>query len=284
MKINIHDLVEVGLLRLVSPEEFVEACKQNGIIIKNENYWSEEGRLNFVEFETGEVKIHYQVCGLFAGDEYIIFPKNTPKQLIDKILAVLQLVLAENLVQHHNREVGFIMTPSELVAKLDNSTLDYRNKELNKTKTKIDEALLVLKGKKSYFDSLLKDYKPPKTLGEAIFHIALTLQVVEDTVSECLDTKDKRLKYLVKEYLEWKIKTTGFETLYDSFEDKVKTSYEGLSTKTERGWGELTTKEKVEFSYLKKAISNRKLIEKTIIEGNKILPLLNNKLKTVEVT
>jgi len=278
LMVNIHDVISCGLLRMVGPRQLVEVLKQNGVPIKNKNFWSEEGRLNLGDFEVDGLKIHYQVCGLFAGDEYIVFPKSTPKKLVDKVLAVLQLTIAEEMIPHHNRDIsGFVVTPNELVAGAEGNLTSYRDKELTKANNYISEAKRVLDGEISYFDGLLKNYKRSKTLGEALLNMSLHMITVENFVKS--NIKEKTMAYLVESYFDWKTKTTGFEDLHKSFEEKIPSDYECLSTSPQRGWGKLDKRQKQELKHLKKAVDNPKLIEEAVKIGNKLLPKLKKELE-----
>lgn len=270
------------MLRVVSPYEFVEALKQNSFEVTNVEIGHKEGRIDYGYFVINEYNIQYQVCGLFAGDEWIIFPENTPKNLVDKVLAVLKLTLAEHMIQHHNQDVGFVVTPGEFIAEVENKVLSYRDKELNRAREAVNDARNILKGKRSFFDKELKNYTRSKTLGEAVLLMITRMMILDTTLKEEMRNEKEINIFLVKEYLEWKIKTTGFENLYDSFPEKVKSNYEGLSTSQERGWGEHTDRQKKEIRFLKTALDNPKMIIDVMKLGDKILPILQEKLKEVE--
>jgi hypothetical protein len=280
LTVNIHDICSSGMLRMVSPELFVEALKQNNLDVKDVGFGSDEGRIDFGDFKINNHKIQYQVCGLFAGDEHITFPKGTPKELVDKVLGVLQLTIAEEMLQHHNRKLGFVVTPSEALATMENNLVDYRDKELTRANSEISEAKEVLKGKRSFFNTILKDYKPPPTLGEAIARMAIRMTILDEVVTEKMKRQSATLRYLVKSYIEWKIKITGFENLHNSFQQKIKENFEGLSTSPDRGWGPLNKKQQKEIKYLKNALANQTLIESAIKQGDKILPELKKQLES----
>lgn len=282
LTVNIHDIYPAELLRLVHPEQLVESLKQHGLPVKDVAFSSEEGRIEIGVFTVNNHKITYQVCGLSALDEYIIFRKNTPQELVDKVLAVLELTMAKEMIKIHQRKIGFALTPNEFLAITDKKLEVYRNEKIAEANQAIEEAKQVLKGEKSYFDTKLKNYKRPPTLAEALIEMGMKMIALDNFVEDKMKNENETIRYLVKSYIEWKTKITGFENLYKTFQEKIKSRFEALSTKPQKGWGELNEKDKKELKILETAINNPKLIETAIQKGELILPQFQQKTEKRE--
>lgn len=290
-RINLHDIYPVGLLRLVMPNELFTALSRflphRKIIVEEIGF--EEGRINYGFFKIDGHPFYYQVCGLFAGDEFFAFPKTFPKPLVDEILAAWELQAAFELKKHLNNYLSEenaleiegkkikILTPAEALAE---QSIEEKTKYVKQLTKLINEGLTeahqVLNGAKSFWESKLRKYQPRKTLGESLLEVALLGQKISQLVEKHLQQEPPEIRFLVKSYLEWKVKLTGFENLFNSFDEKIRTVYQGLSTAPQRGWP-LTSKEKQECVYYKKALEDKKIAEKVIALGEQLLPLLQQK-------
>lgn len=279
---NVHDVFSCGLLRLVSPWELVAALKQNlqNRKVEELDCGEEDGRVEFGYFNVDSFKVFYQVCGLFAGDEYFEFPNQMPKRMIDEVLAVwVQTAagfLAAHLEEEHAVEVGGkkmkVLTPEEALVEGDEKKrVEYiltQRAFISKAKS---EASRVLAGKTSFFDKKLRDYEKRQTLGDALVEMLDQSNKIEETVKAALANESEELRFLVKEYLEWRVKLTGFETMYKSFKEKVKRQSAGLATAPERGWGPLSEEQKKQVAYLTSAATNRELFQQVVWIGESLL-------------
>jgi len=280
--VNIHDVFSCGLLRLVSPDELVAVLRQKLQNRKVEDLGceKEEGRVEFGYFNVDGFKVFYQVCGLFAGDEYFEFPKEMPRRMIDEVLAVWVQTAAEVLAAHLEREhavdVGGkkikVLTPEEFLVEGDEKKrVEYILEQrtlISKAKT---EASQVLAGKKSFFNKKLKNYKRRQTLGEALVKMCEQSSKIEETVKAALKNESEELRFLVMDYLKWKVKLTGFENLYKSFKEKVKSQSKGLATSPERGWGPLSEEQKRQVAYLESAVTDKELFRQVVKIGESLL-------------
>jgi len=288
--VNIHDVFSPGLLRLVSPEELIASLqtKLPARKIKNFGCGAGEDRVDYCWFSVDGYKIYYQVCGLFSGDEYFDFPKNTSKRVIDEVLAVWVQNAAFTLGTHLKSEqviqVGEskikVLTPEEVLVEGDLKKKEaYSKKRQMQIQRAFNEASAVLTGKKSYFDAKLKNYQKRPDLGEALIKMVERATKIDDVVNCELKNEDEPFKFLVTEYLKWKTKLTGFETLYRTFRAKIEGKYRGLSTSPQRGWGPLSEEQNKQVVYLKAAVDDAALIKKAIEMGEKLLPKIETNKK-----
>jgi hypothetical protein len=218
---------------------------------------------------------------MFAEDEYIMFPVGTPRDLVDKSCAILVQTIAEKNINitEEERKIGNmkIVDLSEFVAERD-ELIELRRKRRKKLHEAMEFSKKVLRGEASYFD-ILRNYKRPPTLGEAL----LTSSTIEKNIKQFVDSLrvDDDTKYLLKEYFDWRFKTTGFESLYSSFPEKIESVYKGASTAYERGFrpliqflGEGKEHEKKVLA-LKRANENRKIVDDVMKLGEELYPILN---------
>lgn len=281
--VNIHDIFPCGLLRLISPQELVEGLRLtlSGRKVEVIDWGSEEGRINFCTFSVDGVEVYYQVCGLFAGDEYFEFKEGTPKRLIDEVLAVWEQLAADALSEHlgaeHTVEIGGakvkILTPEEALVEGDaRKRAEYLAKRRAEIAMARLEASRVLEGKASFFDRKLKNYKRRQTLGEVMVEIAEMSDRIDKVVERALAGEPDEVRFLVKEYLEWRVKLTGLETIYRNFKEKVESRHRCLSTLPERGWGQLNDEQRRQLAYFESAMADKELFRRVVRIGNDLVP------------
>jgi len=297
MRINVHDIaITTGMLRMVGPEKlYGEIKKQKGILFKrtrSNGFGCEEGRVDYGSFTVDGYKIYFQDCGLFAGDEYIEFTEDTPKELIDKILAILVLTYAKEVKKFRSSQIteGLpkigniqIVDPAMFLAKEDgfDKFITEMEKELKEKETKANE---VLQGKGSYFDDILKNYKPIPTLATTMLESAI--QSLKR--KEFAEKKGKELSlsevevYLLNEYFEWKSRGGSEDWLFPIFKKRIESDAKPFEPFDRE---EIFGKEYAEHAKKKRRLADVVLkddfiMEKIVKLGEDLYPALDSIIKS----
>jgi hypothetical protein len=281
--VNVHDLYDTGTLRTVSPEELVAALERRlqGRTVRAIGFCSGDSRMDRGNFTVDGFEVYYQVCGLFAGDEYLTFGKGTPKQMADEVMAVWQIAAAKRALEHlrefeeMSKEEGGpkVVTMDELSAgQSEEGRRIYAEKVCSEVEAAIDEAELVLGGRKSYLDGRLRGHRRSETLGEALNRMCMLQEAIDSTIKRELQSESEITVILAKSYLQWKLKVSGFETMYHSFRKKVKRTYEGLKTAPQRGWGPfLDHKYPLELEAYRRANEDPAVFDRAVEAGKSLL-------------
>lgn len=296
LRINIHDLPpETMMLRMVSPEEYFEALKEElscrhrieTIGVDFEEPRTENGKVSIDGYE-----IFYQVCGMFHGDEFLVFQKGLPKKIADEALAVLSRYIALEEVEQEGictiNGVKFC-TPEAFMAEQEGRQDEYHRKKLTKAQKAIEDASQVLDGRKSYLDSFLADYQTPLTFAEGTELQAEEDESIKSFIQEKFPGKSDTDIFLIAYYFEWRLKPYRFLGNQTTFRSELEELLEARSTAEERGWGGIIRdlgkeKHQKEIEAMKQILSNPDSLSAFEKEASQYVDELSGRLKALEET
>lgn len=215
---------------------------------------------DFREFY-GKIKIgnwtfFYQSDGLDSGNEYALFKKGTPKDLVDKSIAVLVREISKEEKSYLEEYGSKDMKPQEL------------KKQLESTKKKLEESEHVLSGKTSYWNSALKDYAPQeRSFSETIFD-RLMVKLNGDSLAREKIPQNPPVSYAVGKYFGWKHrKSEGSIFVKPTFEEEMQKDLEISQTKGPNIFDLLRRDRKHSKKELKRIEEEEKQLKKLIEEN-----------------
>lgn len=268
-KVAIHDIATISLLRMVDIPILISALERYfGDRISGVEMGSKLDRVSYCYFTLDRTKVYYQVCGLFSGDEYFIFKRDVPNDVVDKVLSVFILTLCEEEEIYYNKECQYGKPSTK---EIDIEYLNLHDNNLKTISSMRREALEVFKGKKSYFNTKLKNYSASATLADAIANSYNLDQFIENVVNET-DNEDI-IKFLMKQYLEYKLQTSALDKNRPNFTQRIEYDFKAMNMRDFSSLGDELEKHLKELTKnLSRAYHNPSLISTAEEEGAKLLP------------
>lgn len=257
-------------LRFLGPDEYISALEQQlggSYKIRALKTGHEEGRIDYGWVRIGKWNVYFQGCGLDGGDDYLLFRKGTPKDLVDKSIAVLEKTVAE-------KEMKYFGGKSE----------EEKVERTKKYRGYIDEAEKVLRGQASYWNTTLKNYMPrDRSMLEDTFDNFILVLNRRSYINHKLSGKSPAEKLLVDRYLEWKHDQSRKSILTEpTFQGELKRLVEFMGKYDYKDFtllkiGDAEKKElskhiDEKISYYKSGLENPDLLKQIIAVGEELYP------------